>query len=289
MLETGAPEILWDYCLEWCALIRSHTALNIASLDGKTPAAKITGDTPDISHLAEFGWYDWVWYHDPVSSSNSSQDDLDRHSMQNLKLGRYLGPADNVGGAMCGMVLTEKSQVLDRTTIHPLSPAEKNSEVVQKMRSIYGSVLAAKLKHRVAAMDEGMSPEEIDAELEKSQREEVTGPVTPDFVPYEPWDPSELGYLVPSRNAEDDDPEDGKPIADADDIDYNAYVSAKVMLPRGGHTFACGKVIGRSRDENGELIGKSNPNPLLDTSYLDVELEDGSVERYSANIIAEHI
>ena len=54
----------------------------------------------------------------------------------------------------------------------------------------------------------------------------MTGSVTPDFVPYEPWDPSELGYLVPNRHDEDDDPEDGKPIADADDIDYNAYVSA---------------------------------------------------------------
>ena len=148
-----------------------------------------------------------------------------------------------------------------------------------RLRSIFGSVLASKLKDRVAAMDEGKSPEEIDAELEKSHLEEVTGSVTPDFVPYEPWDPAELGYLVPSRSDEDDDdPESGKPIADADAIDYNAYASAKVMLPRDGHTFACGKVIGRSRDENGELIGKANPNPLLDTSYLDVELEDGRVD-----------
>ena len=56
MSETGAPEILWDYCLEWCALIRSHTALNIRQLNGKTPATMMTGDTSDISFIvAEFG------------------------------------------------------------------------------------------------------------------------------------------------------------------------------------------------------------------------------------------
>ena len=62
MLETNAPEVLWDYCLEWCALVRSHTAHNIRSLDGRVPATRVTGDTADISHLAEFGWYDWVWF-----------------------------------------------------------------------------------------------------------------------------------------------------------------------------------------------------------------------------------
>ena len=37
------------------------------------------------------------------------------------------------------------------------------------------------------------------------------------------------------------------------------------------------------------MIGKSSGNPLLDTSVYEVEFEDGSVERYHANIIAEHI
>ena len=64
MVDTGAPEVLWDYCLEWCAHVRSHLALNIRQLDGQTPAAKMTGDTLDVSHLAEFGWYDCVWHMD---------------------------------------------------------------------------------------------------------------------------------------------------------------------------------------------------------------------------------
>ena len=68
MMETNAPEVVWDYCLEWCALVRSNTALNIRSLDGQVPATVITGDTSDISHLAEFGFWDWVWFVDTKNS-----------------------------------------------------------------------------------------------------------------------------------------------------------------------------------------------------------------------------
>ena len=48
-------------------------------------------------------------------------------------------------------------------------------------------------------------------------------------------------------------------------------------------------MIKRARDTEGQLIGKRNDNPLLDTSVWLVEYENGDVERYHANIIAEHI
>jgi hypothetical protein len=51
MLATGAPKVVWDWCIEWCALVRSYTAWNMAALGGQTPATKITGDMPDISSL----------------------------------------------------------------------------------------------------------------------------------------------------------------------------------------------------------------------------------------------
>jgi hypothetical protein len=56
-----------------------------------------------------------------------------------------------------------------------------------------------------------------------------------------------------------------------------------------GFQFANGVIKKRARDQNGELIGKANPNLLLDTSVYEVALEDGSVERYHANILVEHI
>ena len=78
------------------------------------------------------------------------------------------------------------------------------------------------------------------------------------------------------------------PLPDVEDIEmgYKNYILAKVSIPIDGFQFANGVVKRRARDQNGELIGKANPNPLLETSVYEVELEDGLVKRYHANILA---
>ena len=83
MLATRCPLQVWDWCVEWCALVRSHTAWNMASLGGQTPATKITGDTSDISFLAEFGFYDWVWFLPKTGEKK--------------RIGRFLGPISQCG------------------------------------------------------------------------------------------------------------------------------------------------------------------------------------------------
>ena len=73
----------------------------------------------------------------------------------------------------------------------------------------------------------------------------------------------ELGYkpgLEPIKE------EPAPDLVGAEDLDSNSYTEAEVKLPRDGHTFASAKVIGRARDECGDLIGKHNRNPLLDSS-----------------------
>ena len=34
IMSKGVPEVLWDYCFEWCSIIRSHTSANFRGLDG---------------------------------------------------------------------------------------------------------------------------------------------------------------------------------------------------------------------------------------------------------------
>ena len=97
---------------------------------------------------------------------------------------------------------------------------------------------------------------------------------TPEHVPYQQWDPTELGFDIPT-----DGKEQLPELADAEDLDLNKYISAKVMLPKDGHTFATGRVVKRARNQDGELIGKEHQNPLLDSSVYEVEFEDGSVEK----------
>ena len=50
-----------------------------------------------------------------------------------------------------------------------------------------------------------------------------------------------------------------------------------------------GKVIGRSKDSDGNIIGNYSNDPLSNTMSYDVEFPDGEVKEYCANVIAENM
>jgi hypothetical protein len=64
MIKTGSPRVLWDHCIQLEALICSSTSNNVYMTNGKVPETIMTGSTADISHICEFGWYDWVMIRD---------------------------------------------------------------------------------------------------------------------------------------------------------------------------------------------------------------------------------
>ena len=57
------------------------------------------------------------------------------------------------------------------------------------------------------------------------------------------------------------------------------------MLTRGG-TLARGRVTESKRDHEGNAIGRSNANPILDTREYEVKFEDGDVTELTANAIS---
>jgi hypothetical protein len=67
MLQTGLPKPLWDHSLELEALVRSCRSKDIYMTAGQVPETIMTGNTADISHIAEFAWFDWVMSRDEVS------------------------------------------------------------------------------------------------------------------------------------------------------------------------------------------------------------------------------
>ena len=71
MRRTTTPIVIWDYCIEYNADLRTMTASNNIDLSGRTPYEKIMGYTPDISDLVEFEWYQWTWYNDPASQEQT--------------------------------------------------------------------------------------------------------------------------------------------------------------------------------------------------------------------------
>ncbi len=59
ILSSGSLKALWDHCLVLQALICSCTSNDIYMTNGQVPETIMTGGTANISHIAEFAWYDW--------------------------------------------------------------------------------------------------------------------------------------------------------------------------------------------------------------------------------------
>jgi len=68
----------------------------------------------------------------------------------------------------------------------------------------------------------------------------------------------------------------------------DTLINADVLLPQGEGLVAA-KVIRRSLDEDGKLIGDHNDMPVFNTMVYDVEFPDGVVKPYAANAIADNI
>ena len=78
---------------------------------------------------------------------------------------------------------------------------------------------------------------------------------------------------------------------DADDTEFESfdkYICAEFFVNDNGESVPA-KVVKRARDNAGNPICKHHSNPLMDTRANDCELGDGTVYRYSANVIAENI
>ena len=74
----------------------------------------MSGKTSDISEFCELEWFEWVMLHHEIAPF---PDDV-------LKLGCYLGPSIDISSAMTEKILTEKGQVLHRSTYRPLTTDE---------------------------------------------------------------------------------------------------------------------------------------------------------------------
>ena len=118
LLQSIAPECLWDDCLELEVYIRSNTAHDFYELDWEVPKTVVSGKTLDISQFLRVEWFKWVMFWDETAPS---PDDVP-------KLGHYLGPSIDVGQDMTPKILTVNEQVLHRSTYRPLTPDETADE-----------------------------------------------------------------------------------------------------------------------------------------------------------------
>ena len=85
----------------------------------------MTGNTADISHIAEFGWYGWVMF----------QDNKPFFPDDKLILSPYLlGPAIDTGSALTAKILKSNGVFVCRSTLWHLTDEELDSSVHKDMR-----------------------------------------------------------------------------------------------------------------------------------------------------------
>ena len=245
--KAHSPAKLWDHCLELEAMVRSHTSLDHHELQGQVPETLVSGQTADISPIAEHGWYDWVKFYDQVAQFPEPKE----------VYGRWLGPAPDVGPAMASKILKGNGQVIILSTYRGLSEEELRDPLEQGMRDKFDLGIKQKLGELMNDSSIGQAdPEAVTPVHEKYGDDfEGTYDTTPD-------------------------------IDDATPEYQDSYIGADVTIPLQGKP-TTGRVKRRARTISGDLYGKANENPMLDTRAYDVEFSDGRVEAYTANVIAE--
>ena len=250
--ESNAPMSLWCYSIQRRAKIHNAIPRPLFQNKGLSPYSATFGVQGDISNICNFGWYEWVYYRDHGSFPENKE-----------KLGRVLGPVPNEGNEMSQAVLTSKGTVIPRRTLRKLRKEEIHSESEKRKRALFNDIIAMKLGD--------------------SMTKATALPPPSEHVPYSDGVEPESVKLP-----EDNDPLDNegrsvfeKPITDQ-------YINAELNLPQ-GDDIRNAKVIGRSKDGNGETVGVYDENPFLNTVVYDVQFPDGEIKEYAANVIAENM
>ena len=264
MKRTATPVRLWDYCWVYSADIRSMTCSDNIYLDGETPFAKVHGYTPDISEYLTFQWYDWAWYHDPDAPDKS-------------RIGRWLGPAHDVGQGLAYYVLTDKGKVVIRSTVSPITGEEKANPAMKEQMEAYTK-----------------SMESYIGNFTQPTQDKYEGGVDDPYENIFEDDELDDEYILLQEKGENgeeytridlDEMEHDSPYAEEGD----RYIGMKVPLPHPKGEMQQATVKRRKKNDDGTLRGTSNDNPILDTRVYEVEFEDGSYNEYSANVLAENL
>jgi len=251
MQHASTPTCLWDYACMYVARIRNMMVNQHPAAQGRTPHEIVTGETPDISEYSCFQWYQPIWYLDNASFPESRK-----------CMGHWLGVSHRVGQAMCFWIPTENGTVISRSSVQAITADELKTDAIREQLVAYDQAINGKIGHHINTLHLPIPNKHPLYILDMDGPDEVN----------EPWD-----HEVNQMEADDISPQL-----------YDRLLTADVCFTVGEKCMT-GTVTGYKRDASGNLIGKTNPNPLLNTRMYQVQFSDGTVQDYAANHIAEAI
>ena len=112
--RTGSPANLWYLCMQYVVYCLNRLAHE--PLKDRTPMEVAFGETPDISALLVFMWYQPVYYMKHTAKFPESKEGT----------GRFVGIAENVGDTLTFKVLLPNGEVISRSSVRPADGKDQN-------------------------------------------------------------------------------------------------------------------------------------------------------------------
>jgi hypothetical protein len=256
------PEAFWDFGMEYVLTLRKFLVRNASN--GRSPIETVTGDTPDISELLEFDFYQFVKYR--------NQNDKDNP----IKLGRWLGIAHEVGSALTFWILKPNGKIIARSTVRPLLPDEVKNE----------AALRRDFDQSIGTIYKIYDPSTLQIFDNDELEEPLTLNTTVDGVGDHENDENDDDADIHNEKVKNSNIMNG----DTDDTvrGPDPFQNAEIYLPHGDR-LEIAKVIGRKRNADGNYVGRAHKIPKLDSRIFVVRFPDGDEKDIAYNILAEHL
>ena len=193
-------------------------------------------------------------------------------------LGRWAGVSHNVGNDMCCWIIPVSGMSIAESTVQHVIRDELQDEDIKQEVSTFNEALKVRLDNTNFVLP-GMEAFHIE-DIDLPSRD----PAYRDK--YNPDDGISYGDLNDKPPEEDDVDHDW----------YDKYIGTQMVLSNEANTGgnlatqpSCATVQRRVAELDGTPIGRYYKNPLSDTPQYKIEFEDGSLDRYYANAIAENL
>ena len=251
MKESNCPLRFWDYCLECRVRIYSLTSRDHI----KVPHMETFGEQGDISNLCQFRWNEWCYFRDHKAPFPHNQE----------VLGRVLGPARGEGNELSQWVLKSNGNVVPRRTVRALQLAEVHSNTEKRKWDIFDALI----ERRWGSPMSTPNTDNTDMTTDEEENENNADETAKQHIDIEDSVDSQ-GALMNQLPA------------------YNRLLNTEILVQADeGHV--SGKVTKWVLGPDGKVAGKYDDNPYLNSIMYKVELADGRIKEYGANIIAENM
>jgi hypothetical protein len=172
---------------------------------------------------------------------------------KNRKLGRWLGIAHRIGSNMCFWVLNNEGNSLACTTVQHVTLLEQQNIDIQNKINEFTTKLVQQLDDT-------------------------------NFISI----PNQQIQFLQDEDVSEDELEQNNAVEHGTYDTYDKLIGAQIIREYNGQQVQ-GRVIKQSQNNVCTLIGTKNKIPLFDTRQYEVQMEDGTIAEYTANIIAKSL